>query len=322
MTTLYKTIGDFLRQHDKFAIIAHIRPDGDAYGSTLALALCLRALGKDVIALNADGMIERYRFLPGADSLIATPATPVEADRKIIGLDTADPIRFGKVFHTWNRLPDLNIDHHISNTGYSPINCVIPDVPATAEVLYELIRAEGLPLNADIAANLFVGISTDTGSFRHRQTTARSFEIAADLVRAGAAPTDLAQQCYSSFTLGRLLLLREALNDTTFLDDGQISYFHLTSDVYARTGTSSEDTEGLIESIQMVKTVQVAFMIEKTDEEFTRVSLRSRGKVDVQQIASKYGGGGHKLAAGIRSKLSIDALEAGIIADIRQALAA
>lgn len=322
MTSIFKTIGDLLRQHDKFAVIAHIRPDGDAYGSTLGLTLCLRAMGKDVIALNADGMIDRYRFLPGAETLIATPATPVEADRKIIALDTADQIRLGKVFHSWNRTPDLNIDHHISNPGYAPINCVDAAVPATAQLLYELIRAEGLPFNADIASNLFVGISTDTGSFRHRQTTARCFAIAAELVAAGADPTDLALQCYSNFTLGRLLLLREALNDTKFLDDGKISYFHLTNEVYARTGTSSEDTEGLIESIQMVGTVQVAFMIEKTDEEFTRVSLRSRGKVDVQQIASKYGGGGHRLAAGIRSKLPLETLEANVIADIRQALAA
>lgn len=322
MTSLFKSIGDFLRQHDKFVLFAHIRPDGDAYGSTLALALCLRAMGKDVIACNADGMIERYRFLPGADTLIPTPVEALEADRKIIALDTADQIRLGKVFHGWKRTPDLNIDHHISNAGYAPLNCIIPDVPATAEVLYELIRAENLPLNADIAANLFVGLSTDTGSFRHRQTTARSFEIAAELVRAGADPTDLAQQCYSSFTLGRLLLLREALNDTQFLDNGTISYFHLNNEIYARTGTSSEDTEGLIESIQMVKTVEVAFMLEKTDEEFTRVSLRSRGKVDVQQIASHYGGGGHRLAAGIRSKLPLAELEAGVIADIRKALAA
>lgn len=320
MQKIFSTIGEFLRQHDKFMVISHIRPDGDAYGSALALALCLRVMGKDVIVCNADGMIDRYRFLPGADTLIPTPATPVEADRKIIALDTADFIRLGKVFHSWNRTADLNIDHHISNPGYAALNCIDAKSPATAQLLYELIFAEQLPLNAAIASNLFVGLSTDTGSFRHRQTTERSFAVAAALVAAGADPTDLAQQCYSSFELGRLLLLKEALNDTQFLDDGKISFFHLTSEVYERTGTSSEDTEGLIESIQMVRTVQVAFMIEKTDAEFTRVSLRSRGKVDVQQIASKYGGGGHKLAAGIRSKLPIAELEAGVIADIRQAL--
>jgi bifunctional oligoribonuclease and PAP phosphatase NrnA len=322
MESPYKTIGDFIRQHDKFTVLAHVRPDGDAYGSTLALALCLRAMGKDVLACNADGMIDRYRFLPGADTLVATPATDPDAGRKVIALDTADPIRLGKVFHSWQRTPDVNIDHHISNTKFAPLNCIIPTVPATAELLFELIQSEKFPLDAAIASNLFVGLSTDTGSFKHRQTTARSFEIAAALVRAGADPTDLAQQCYSSFELGRFLLLREALDDTKFLDNGAISYFHLTSEVYARTGTSSEDTEGLIESIQMVRTVEVAFMVEKTDGEFTRVSLRSRGKVDVQQIASRYGGGGHRLAAGIRSVLPQQELEEKLIADIRRALAA
>ena len=322
MDHIYKTIGDYLRCHDKFTVIAHIRPDGDAYGSTLALALCLRAMGKDVIACNADGMIDRYKFLPGADSLISTPVADPGADRKVIALDTADPIRLGKVFHGWKRTPDVNIDHHISNPGYATINCIEPTVPATAELLYELFVSERLPLTADIAANLFVGLSTDTGSFRHRQTTARSFEIAAALVRAGADPTDLAQQCYSSFELGRFLLLREALDDTQFLDNGTISYFHLNNEVYARTGTSSDDTEGLIESLQMVRSVQVAFMVEKTDDVYTRISLRSRGKVDVQSIAAKFGGGGHRLAAGIRTTLPTAELEQKILAEIRQALAA
>lgn len=322
MQATYDIIGGFLRRHDKFVILSHIRPDGDAYGSTLGLTLSLRAMGKDVLACNADGLSVSYQFLPGGETLVATPETDPGLDRKIIALDTADEVRLGKVFHSWNRKPDLNMDHHPSNPAYAEINCIEADVPATSQLLYEVIVDQKLPLTPEVAANLFVGISTDTGSFRHRQTTARTFEVAAALVAAGADPTDLSLRCYSSYPLGRLLLVREVLNDAEFLDDGAIVFFHLTPEMYARTGTTSDDTEGLIENVQTVRTVQVAFVLEKIDAEFTRVSMRSRGKVDVQAIASKFGGGGHKLAAGIRSKLPLETLQESLIAEIRQALAA
>jgi phosphoesterase RecJ-like protein len=294
---------------DRFLVISHVRPDGDAYGSTLGLALSLQGLGKNVQVVNADGLSPLFEFLPGSNDLTATPAGAPEPDRAIIAVDCADSKRLGPAFDQWKRLPDVNIDHHLSNPGYARINLVDAASPATGQVLYEIIHALNWPLTPAIAANLYVGIMTDTGNFRFRQTTAQTFEVAARLVAAGADPTDLAEACYQSFRPERLLLTREMLNAVRFSDDRRVAWYYLGPEAYTRSGAIPDETEGLIEHLQTVKTVEVAFMLEALSDGLTRGSLRSRGKVDVQQICKEFGGGGHKLAAGLRSKLDPASLE-------------
>ncbi len=296
-------------QHERFLIISHVRPDGDAYGSTLGLALALQGLGKDVQVTNSDGLSPLFEFLPGSQALTATAPVAPEAERLIIAVDCADHKRLGPAFDQWKRLPDINIDHHISNPGYAKINLIDAESPATAQVLYEIITTLGWPLTPEIAANLYVGLMTDTGSFRYRQTTAYSFEVAAKLVAAGADPTDLAQACYQSFRAERLLLMREVFNDIHFTPDARIAWFFLTPEMYARSGAVPDETEGLIEYLQAVRTVEAAFVIESLPDGLTRASLRSRGTVDVQKICQEIGGGGHRLAAGLRTKLSPAELE-------------
>jgi phosphoesterase RecJ-like protein len=297
-------------RHDRVLVISHLRPDGDAYGSTLGLALVLRAMGKDVRAVNADGLGPIFAFLPGSDLLAPTPVQPPEPDRLIIALDCADAKRLGPAFDSWQRAPDINIDHHVSNPGYaSQLNLIDAESPATAQVLCEIIAALKWPLPADAAANLYVGIMTDTGCFRYRQTTARTFEIAARLVAAGADPTLLAERCYQSFRAERLLLLREVLQSLHFAQRDRVAWFQLTPEMYARTGATADETEGLIEYLQAVRTVEVAFVLEVMPDGLTRASLRSRGTVDVQKICAAFGGGGHRLAAGLRTKLEPAVLE-------------
>jgi phosphoesterase RecJ-like protein len=297
-------------RHDRVLVISHLRPDGDAYGSTLGLALSLRAMGKDVLTVNADGLGPPFAFLPGSDLLTVTPSQPPEPDRLIIAVDCADAKRLGPAFESWRRTPDINIDHHVSNPGYATqLNLIDAESPATAQVLCEIIGALKWPLPADAAANLYVGIMTDTGCFRYRQTTARTFELAARLVAAGADPTLLAERCYQSFRAERLLLLREVLNSLHFAQRDRVAWFHLTPEMYARTGASADETEGLIEYLQAVRTVEVAFVLEVMPDGLTRASLRSRGTVDVQKICAAFGGGGHRLAAGLRTKLEPAVLE-------------
>jgi phosphoesterase RecJ-like protein len=316
----YAAVGDFLRRHNRFLIISHVRPDGDAYGSTLALGLSLQAMSKDVQMVSADGMAKNFSFLPGSNQLSTTPAAPPEADRKIIAVDCAEEPRLGKAFVSWKRRVDLNIDHHVSNPNFGQINLVDTVSPATAQVLFELMERQKLPCPPEVAANLFVGLSTDTGSFRHRQTTARTFEIAARLTAAGADPTTLSLQCYSNFPQARLLLLREALNEMRLAGEGRIAYFRLTPEMCVRSGASVHESKDLIEYFQTVGSVEVAFMVETIDPEYRRVSLRSRNRADVQSIAAKYGGGGHRLAAGIRTQMSADDLEKALIHDIVEQL--
>jgi bifunctional oligoribonuclease and PAP phosphatase NrnA len=296
-------------RHERFLVISHVRPDGDAYGSTLGLALSLRAMRNDVQVVNADGLSPLFEFLPGSKGLTATLPGAPEPDRLIIAVDCADEKRLGAVFDQWQRAPDVNIDHHVSNPGYAKLNLVDPDSPATAQVLHEIITGLKWPLTPDVAANLYVGIMTDTGNFRYRQTTAHTFEVAARLVSAGADPTDLAEGCYQSFRAERLLLLREVFNAIHFANQERVAWFVMTPETYARSGARPDETEGLIEYLQAVKTVEVAFLLESLPDGFTRASMRSRGKVDVQQICREFGGGGHRLAAGLRTKLDPVALE-------------
>jgi len=277
-------------RHERFLVISHVRPDGDAYGSTLGLTLSLRAMGRDVQAVNADGLSPLFEFLQGSQGLISTPGAP-ESDRLIIAVDCADEKRLGAVFDQWQRTPDVNIDHHVSNPGYAKLNLIDADSPATAQVLHEIITALKWPLTPDVAANLYV------------------FEVAARLVSAGADPTDLAEACYQSFRAERLLLIGEVFKAIHFSSRNRVAWFCLTPEMYARSGAIPDETEGLIEYLQSVKTVEVAFLLESLPGGLTRASMRSRGTVDVQRICQEFGGGGHRLAAGLRTKLDPAALE-------------
>ncbi len=306
-------------QNARFLVVSHVRPDGDAYGSTLGLALVLRALGKDVRVHNEDGLSAAFEFLPASEGLRDKPAAP-EAGRILIAVDCADQKRLGKIFDAWERTPDLNIDHHISNPGYAKLNFIDAESPATAQVIYDIIAALNWPLTADIAANLYVGIMTDTGSFRYRQTTARTFEIAAKLVAAGADPTDLAEACYHSYRAERLLLVKEVLGSIHFANQNRIAWFTLTPEMYAGSGAIPDESEGLIEHLQAVKSVECAFLLESLPDGLTRASMRSRGAIDVQKICQHFGGGGHRLAAGLRTKLTPAELEKQLIDLIAQQL--
>jgi phosphoesterase RecJ-like protein len=305
-------------QHDRFLVVSHVRPDGDAYGSTLGLALSLRAMGKEVQTVNADGLSPLFQFLPGSADLTA-PGSEPEADRIIIAVDCADAKRLGAVF---KRPPDVNIDHHVSNPGYGLLNLVDAESPATAQVLHEIISTLKWPLTAGVAANLYVGLMTDTGNFRYRQTTAHTFEVAAELVKAGADPTDLAEACYQSFRAERLLLLKEVFGAIHFANRARVAWFGLTPEMYQRSGAIPDESEGLIEFLQAVRTVEVAFLLEALPEGLTRASMRSRGHVDVQLICKEFGGGGHRLAAGLRSKLAPAELEPRLLALIAKQLPA
>jgi phosphoesterase RecJ-like protein len=302
-------LAELVGRNDRFLILSHLRPDGDAYGSTLGLGLCLQAQGKDVRMANGDGLSPQFTFLPGSEQLRTASTLKPEEGRIIISVDCADQKRLGDDFTAWGRPADVNIDHHVSNAGYATLNLIDPASPATAQVLYEIIQVLQWPMTAAIAANLYVGLMTDTGSFRYRQTTARTMEIAAELVAAGADPTDLAESCYSSFRAERLLLLREVLNSVHFAAGQRVAWFHLTPEMFTRSGATPLETEGLIEFLSAVRTVEAAFLLEEMGDGLTRASLRSRGKVDVQRICAVFGGGGHRLAAGLRTRLAPAELE-------------
>jgi phosphoesterase RecJ-like protein len=309
-------IRELLMNHQRFAVIAHVRPDGDAYGTALALAWTLQAMGKEASVYNQDGLLSTYTFLPGADRLQVTPVGGTDEEVKWVAVDTSTYERLGENLTRTKRVPDLNLDHHGSNTRYGVINWVVGESPASAQVLFELMEALALPLTPEAATNLYVGLMTDTGSFRYRGTTERTLTVAAKLVAAGADPASLADLCYRRISLARFLLMREVLNFTEFRAGNRVAFYRLTQEMFVRTGAQADEVENFLDILQTIDTVEVSFMVQEIEAGFTRVSLRSRARVDVSQLAAKFGGGGHKLAAGIRSALPMGELEAAIIREI------
>jgi len=310
----FEEIGRAFREHQRFAILSHVRPDGDALGSQLALALSLKQLGKDVRVWNEDGMLEKYSFLARAQLLTKPPSGPEDVD-VAIALDTAIQNRLGttlQAIHTakiW-----INIDHHPSNPGYGDLVYVDPTAPATGQILFELIKSERLPFDRAIAENLYVAISTDTGSFQYPNTTARTFEIAAELVRAGVDVGRINQQVYENYPRRRVELLRELLRTMRFEGGGRVASFSLSLKTAAELGVLPEDNEGLIDHLRAIRGVIAAVFFEELTDGKVRVSMRSKSeKADVCAICQKFGGGGHTLAAGARVRGTLAEVEQKIL---------
>ncbi len=318
----FDEIGRVLREHQRFAILGHVRPDGDALGSQLALALSLQQLGKNVRVWNEDGMLEKYSFLPRSELLTKPPSTAADVD-VAIALDTAIQNRLGTALTAIRSAKIwINIDHHRSNPGYGDLVIVDPNAPATGEIIFNLIKSQGLPLNHDIAENLYAAISTDTGSFQYPKTSARTFEIAAELVRSGGLDVGrISQQLYENYPRRRLELLRELLRTTRFEFGDRAASFSLTSKTAADLAVLPEDNEGLIDYLRAIRGVIVAVFFEELADGKVRVSMRSKDEaVDVCAICQKFGGGGHTLAAGARVRGSLAEVEKKVLEEIREVL--
>jgi phosphoesterase RecJ-like protein len=282
------------------AILAHLRPDGDAFGSILGLAHTLRERGAQPQVFVEGGIISMYQFLPGSELVQDLPASLPENTDCFIALDTSTRERLGQKTISWTRPVDIVIDHHISNPGYGKHNLIIADIPSTTGVLFELFQIAKWKITPAAATCLFTGLTTDTGSFRYRGTSAQTLHTAAKLVELGADPSEIAKQCYLSITHERHALKRLVSNTLTLKDDNKSAFLTILPEFYAKSGAKSEDTEGIIEEVASIQGVEVGSLFEFTSDGGLRVSLRSKGKIDVNGIASSFGGGGHKAAAGIR----------------------
>jgi len=312
-------IAKVLRDHQRFTIMSHIRPDGDALGCIIALGLSLRDMGKEVTLWNEDGVGEKFHYLPGWETVSKPPAEPVDVE-VAIALDTASRLRLGQT--TLNAVKSaklwINIDHHISNEGYGDLYYIDATAPATGQILYELIDSAGFPLTPRIAENLFAAISTDTGSFQYPNTTARTYEIAAALIRAGVKVGDLSQKMYESYPLRRINLLRALLNVLKISCDGRVASFVLTQQMVDELGVLPDDNEGLIDTIRAIDGIIVAAFIEElASEGKVRISLRSKDpRVDVCKICQQFRGGGHTLAAGARIRGAVTEVEEKVLTAI------
>jgi phosphoesterase RecJ-like protein len=310
----FSEIARVFREHQRFAVLGHVRPDGDALGSQLALALSLQQLGKDVRVWNEDGMLEKYSFLPRTELLTKPPPAAEDFD-VAIALDTAIQNRLGTTLDSVRSAKIwVNIDHHPSNPRYGDLVYIDPQAPATGQILFQLMKSEGFPIDLEVAENLYVAISTDTGSFQYSNTTARTFEIAAELVRVGIDVGKVSQQLYENYPRRRIELLRELLGTMRFEGGGRVASFSLSLKTAANLGVLPEDNEGLIDHIRAIRGVVVAIFFEELADGKVRVSMRSKSeKVDVCAICQKFGGGGHTLAAGARVRGTLSEVEQRVL---------
>lgn len=282
-------------------VASHDRPDGDAIGSSLAMGLILRKLGKEVVIVNRDPVPESLAFLPGCD-LIVRPGGRVDADLLVV-LDAAGADRVDA--SVWQMAEavktTINLDHHVSNTGFGDLVHVDPSSPATGQLVFQLARLAGWPLDAAIGENLLAAISTDTGSFRYPSTSAETMRIAGEILELGVDVGRVNQMLYESYPLRRVEVLRVLLQGMRLDFGGRCASVRLPLAVTRELGLQVGDTEGVIDVIRAIDTVRVAVFFEELPDGKVRVSSRSKEeRYNVGSICAGFGGGGHILAAGAR----------------------
>jgi len=313
-------IGKVLNDHQSFVLISHVRPDGDAIGSQLALGFALEAAGKTVRLINEDGLPDNLAFMAGSERIELPPAEPLDIE-VAIALDTAAKPRMGE--NALNAASKakiwINIDHHLSNPRYGDLNFIDSSSPATGQILYQIITALGLPLPAETRDAIYVAVSTDTGSFQYPSTTAKTYELGADLINRGLDVGTINSQIYDNYPYRRVELMRALLNTLELSPDGLVANWELRDKTRLDLALLPEDSEGLIDIIRAIRGVLLAVFFEELEDGKIRVSMRSKDRrIDVCQIALEFGGGGHALAAGIRMKGPLEDAKQLVLAAIRR----
>jgi phosphoesterase RecJ-like protein len=302
---------DALRNHDRFLVVTHENPDGDALGSMLAATLGLRSLRKDAVMFLAgeSPLPGEYAFLP-LDDLRRTP--PDDAgERVLLALDCANASRIGPAPGLVERAPlMLDVDHHHDNTRFGAINLIVPDASSTAEIVRDLLAELGVALTPEIAEALYVALVTDTGRFQYANTTPKAFRLAAELVEAGADVHGIFRQVYETVQFAKLKLLARALDHARLFEGGRLVVSYLLRSDFVDAAAEEPYSEGIIDYLRAVEGSEMVALVREPPRDggpAHRVSLRSsRDEVDVSAIARKAGGGGHRQAAGFSHKGTLD----------------
>src|ERR1035437_6932842 len=308
-------IVDAIRGRQRFVLSSHFRPDGDSIGSQLAMAYALRALGKDVVVVNADA--PPLMAFPGVPDIRIAPAIDGDFDAAII-MECGDIGRTGVA--GLDRFFVINIDHHPGNTGYGRINWFDAGAAACGEMVFDLVRALGVKLSLEIATHIYLAILTDTGSFHYSSISTRTFDICHEALEAGVDPVLVARNVYDSNNMGRLKLFGAVLSAMQIDGTGRIAIVYLDHEMAREAGGTYEDTEGLINLPLTVKEIQAVVFFKQAEGEEYRVSMRSKGSIDIGAVAKEFGGGGHKNAAGCTVNGAIDALQKLLLEKIEQAI--
>lgn len=307
----------------RLLLTSHLNPDGDAIGSELGLARILAGAGKQVEIWNVHPVPSVYAVLPGAERIHvgdAPPAGfPADFDLAVV-LECPQLDRCG-LEAPLERLPVVNIDHHLGNSLYGVAAWVDPTRPAVGVMVAELAAALGATIDALAANCLFVALATDTGGFRFANATPDAFEAAAGLLRAGAEIETVSQWLYERQPEAAVRLLGELLGTLRRHHGGTIATVRLTAEMFERSGAAAGDAEGLIDTPRAIDGVEAVALFRELGPESWKISLRSRGAVDVQAIARHHGGGGHRNAAGCRFAGPLATAESRFVAELARAVA-
>jgi len=308
----------------KVAVIGHARPDGDCIGSQVALARLLSAAGSPAVCVNADPVPRRLRYLAtGSDFIRTDAALTLPPEYAAVFVDCADHGRAGDRLRTRFAAPLGNLDHHLSNAGYAAVNLVDCASAATCELLAGLALDRGLPVDAITARALYAGILTDTGQFRFNSTSERSLVLAGELVARGASPSEAGYELYERETAGKLQLLQRFLATLQFECGGRVCLGFLPLGVFAETGTSAEDTEGLVDHARCIDGVDIGALIEERPDGGVKASLRAKDPVfRLDLVAGHFQGGGHACAAGLSVGLDRATFRAELLAVLAERLRA
>lgn len=324
MSAVPEELLDAIRNGHRYLIVSHISPDGDAIGSALAAARILRNMGKSAVVWNLDSTPHLFNAMPGSDRIHVGEDGPSgfpEAFDYALILECPQLNRTGLETQLQS-LSILNIDHHLGNERYGVFNWVDTGAPAVGELVYRLAQAAHVEIDETTATLLLLALVSDTGGFRFSNATVRAFESAASLVEDGARPEVVAEWLYENRSLASLRLAAAVIG-TIQVDeeDPRIATAVVTQDMYAASGASAADTEGLVDyprSVAGVEAVALMRQLDAPDE--WKISLRSRGAIDVQSIALRYEGGGHRNAAGCLFRGSIDDARQRIVDELRELL--
>jgi len=311
-------IADLLKKGRRFVIASHARPDGDSIGSQLALAYVLRGLGKDVVVVNKDQAPPAILEFQGVRDIVIADRVDGAFDAAII-MECSDLARTG--VQGLDQYLVVNIDHHPGNTGYGQINWIDESAAACAEMVFDLVKALGVTPSVDVATHIYLGILTDTGSFHYSGLSPRTFDVCRQMLEAGINPTLIARQVYDTSSLGRLRLFGAVLQAMQMGVGGRAAVLYLDHAMAHAAGGAYEDTDGLINLPLTVKEIQTVVFFKRGDNDEYRVSMRSKGNVDIAAIAKEFGGGGHKNAAGCTVTGELGALQKTFLSKLDQAIA-
>jgi phosphoesterase RecJ-like protein len=308
---------DIINRNATFLITSHERPDGDALGSELALYHMLAAGGKSAVVYNQDETPRHYRFLPGA-AVIVNKLPPAESFDAAFILDCSEMERVGRKAGQIGKIRQMvNIDHHVSNGGFCEVRLLDAEASSTGELIYRLAEAMAVKLTPEMATNLYAAILTDTGGFCYGNTSRDCLLIAGRLVENGASPQWISENIYENDPLVKIRLLTVVLESLALDLNGKVGSMIVTQKNFARTCALQEHAEGFVDLPRTIEGVEISILFSELEEDYFKLSLRSKGRFNVERVAGKFGGGGHVNAAGCRIRGDIASVKQRVLAQIK-----